>query len=603
MYNRAAITTLAAGTHSYPLITTMAAAFTAAWVMGIITQKLRLSPIVGYLLAGVAIGPFTPGFVGDPTLAPQLAEIGVILLMFGVGLHFHLKDLLAVRTVAVPGAVGQSLVATILGVVVAMAFGLPFKLGLVLGMATAVASTVVLIRGLSDNKMLDTPHGHVAVGWLIVEDIFTVVLLVLIPALGTGTDAAAAGGASGSPLWLTLLIALAKLGAMVAVLLVGGAKLVPWIMVQVARLRSRELFTLTILVMAIATAAGSAYVFGASMALGAFLAGMVVGQSPVSQQAGADALPLRDAFGVLFFASVGMLFDPTFILREPLLVAASLAIIMIGKPLAALVIVAVMGYPLRTGLTVALGLAQIGEFSFILSDVARQHGLMNEAGHNVIVACAILSISVNPFLFRLIAPLEAAIQRSPRLGRLLNRRTQQREGRMNAQAAELIERSAEPLAVIVGYGPVGKSVDDILRKDGTRTVVVDLNMDTIQELTKAGRAAIFGDAFNIEVMHAALGPATYVIITLPHAANRDPLIAAAKLINPNVKVFVRARYIREREELEQVGADAACFEEVEAAVALAKLVLADRGKDAEQIRHETTRIRQQLQAESFTLAG
>jgi len=603
MYNRAAITTLAAGTHSYPLITTMAAAFTAAWVMGIITQKLRLSPIVGYLLAGVAIGPFTPGFVGDPTLAPQLAEIGVILLMFGVGLHFHLKDLLAVRTVAVPGAVGQSLVATILGVVVAMAFGLPFKLGLVLGMATAVASTVVLIRGLSDNKMLDTPHGHVAVGWLIVEDIFTVVLLVLIPALGTGTDAAAAGGASGSPLWLTLLIALAKLGAMVAVLLVGGAKLVPWIMVQVARLRSRELFTLTILVMAIATAAGSAYVFGASMALGAFLAGMVVGQSPVSQQAGADALPLRDAFGVLFFASVGMLFDPTFILREPLLVAASLAIIMIGKPLAALVIVAVMGYPLRTGLTVALGLAQIGEFSFILSDVARQHGLMNEAGHNVIVACAILSISVNPFLFRLIAPLEAAIQRSPRLGRLLNRRTQQREGRMNAAAEELIERSAEPLAVIVGYGPVGKSVDDILRKDGTRTVVVDLNMDTIQELTKAGRAAIFGDAFNIEVMHAALGPATYVIITLPHAANRDPLIAAAKLINPNVKVFVRARYIREREELEQVGADAACFEEVEAAVALAKLVLADRGKDAEQIRHETTRIRQQLQAESFTLAG
>src|SRR5688572_7781727 len=211
---------LAAAAHRYPLITTMAAAFTAAWVMGLITQKLRLSPIVGYLLGGVAIGPFTPGFVGDPTLAPQLAEIGVILLMFGVGLHFHLKDLLAVRTVAVPGAVGQSLVATILGVVVAMAFGLPFKLGLVLGMATAVASTVVLIRGLSDNKMLDTPHGHVAVGWLIVEDIFTVVLLVLIPALGTGTDAAAADGASSSPLWLTLLIALAKLGAMVAILLV-----------------------------------------------------------------------------------------------------------------------------------------------------------------------------------------------------------------------------------------------------------------------------------------------------------------------------------------------------------------------------------------------
>jgi CPA2 family monovalent cation:H+ antiporter-2 len=228
---------------------------------------------------------------------------------------------------------------------------------------------------------------------------------------------------------------------------------------------------------------------------------------------------------------------------------------------------------------------------------------MNTSGHNVIVACAILSISVNPFLFRLIAPLERGLQRSPRLWRLLNRRTQQREGRMNAQAADLITRSADPLAVIVGYGPVGKSVDQILRNDGMRTVVVDLNMDTIQELTRAGRAAIFGDAFNIEVMHPALGPATHIIITLPHSANRDPLIAAAKLINPAVKVFVRARYIREREELQQVGADAVCFEEVEAAVALAKLVLADRGRDAETVRREATRIRQQLQAESFTLAG
>jgi CPA2 family monovalent cation:H+ antiporter-2 len=382
---------------------------------------------------------------------------------------------------------------------------------------------------------------------------------------------------------------------MIALVLWGGAKFVPRIMVWVARLRSRELFTLTILVMAIATAAGSAYLFGASMALGAFLAGMVVGQSPVSQQAGADALPLRDAFGVLFFASVGMLFDPMFIVREPLLVLSTLGIIMVGKPLAALVIVAVIGYPLRTGMTVAMGLAQIGEFSFILSDVARQHQLMNDAGHNVIVACAILSISVNPFLFRLIAPLEGALQRSPRLWRMLNRRTERREARMNEQAEQLIHKSNEPLAVIVGYGPVGQQVDRILRNDGMRTVVVDLNMDTIQELTKAGRAAIFGDAFNIEVMHAALESATHVIITLPHSANRDPLIAAAKLIKPELKVFVRARYIREREELEQVGADAACFEEVEAAVALGKLVLADRGKDADQIRHETTRIRQQLQ--------
>src|SRR4051794_6336860 len=246
--------------HSYPLITTMAAAFTAAWVLGLITQRLRLSPIVGYLLAGVAIGPFTPGFVGDPTLAPQLAEMGVILLMFGVGLHFHVKDLLAVRGVAIPGAVGQSLVATALGVAVSTAFGMPFKLGLVLGMSTAVASTVVLIRGLSDNKMLDTTPGHVAVGWLIVEDVFTVVLLVLIPAMGASGE----GGTTHS-LWITLSIALLKLGALVALLLLGGSRVIPWIMVKVARLRSRELFTLTVLVMAIALAAGSSYVFGASM--------------------------------------------------------------------------------------------------------------------------------------------------------------------------------------------------------------------------------------------------------------------------------------------------------------------------------------------------
>ncbi|MGH7213726.1 MAG: cation:proton antiporter, partial [Tepidisphaeraceae bacterium] len=431
--------------HDMPLITTMAVTFTAAWVLGLITQKLRLSPIVGYLLAGVAIGPYTPGFVGDAALVPQLAEIGVILLMFGVGLHFHLGDLLAVRTVAVPGAIGQSLVATLLGVVVAVAFGWSAKAGLVLGMATAVASTVVLIRGLTDNKILDTTHGHVAVGWLIVEDIFTVILLVLIPALGTGAvqDAAPDPG----PLWLTLLIALAKLGALVVLLLLAGSKLIPWVMVQVARLRSRELFTLTVLVMAIAIAAGSSYVFGASMALGAFLAGMVVGQSAVSHQAAADALPLRDAFAVLFFASVGMLFDPTFVVREPGLVLAGLGIVMIGKPLAALVIVAVIGYPLRTGLTVALGLAQIGEFSFILSEVSRHHGLMNDAGHNVIVACAIVSISINPFLFRVIPSLEAAIKRRPVLWRLLNRRASRREGQLNAKAVEVIERSDEPLAV------------------------------------------------------------------------------------------------------------------------------------------------------------
>jgi CPA2 family monovalent cation:H+ antiporter-2 len=595
--------------HNIPLISLLAAAFTAAWVLGLVTQMLRLSPIVGYLLAGIVIGPFTPGFVGDATLAPQLAELGVILLMFGVGLHFHLGDLLAVRSVAVPGAVGQSLVATVLGVAVAVAFGWTVKDGLVLGMAMAVASTVVLIRVLTDNRMLDTTPGHVAVGWLIVEDIFTVIVLVLIPALGDaagGTVAAAATtapvdahgahAAASQPLWLALLISLAKLGVFIALLLVAGSKVIPRVMVWVAKLRSRELFTLTVLVMAIAIAAGASYLFGASMALGAFLAGMVVGQSPVSNQAAADALPLRDAFAVLFFTSVGMLFNPMFLVYEPLLVLAGLGIVMIGKPLAALIIVAVIGYPLRTGLTVALGLAQIGEFSFILSEVGRQHGLMPEAGHNVLVACAIVSITLNPLVFRLLGPIERAVEARPALSRFLNRRVRRREAQMNEAAGALIERSDEPVAVIVGYGPVGQAVDSILRKGELRTVVVDLNMDTIQSLTRASRAAIYGDAFNIEVMHQALARATHLLITLPHSANREALIATAKLINPDMKIFVRARYLRERPDLETAGADGIVFEEAEAAVALARLVLFDRGADLDTVRHETTRIRQQFMA-------
>jgi CPA2 family monovalent cation:H+ antiporter-2 len=579
--------------HDLPLITTIAAAFTAAWVLGLITQRLKLSPIVGYLLAGVVIGPHTPGFVGDAALATQLAEIGVILLMFGVGLHFHLGDLLAVRNVAVPGAVGQSLVATLLGVGVAAAFGLPFKLGLVLGMAMAVASTVVLTRVLMDNRMLDTPHGHVAVGWLIVEDVLTVIVLVLIPALGASqADTGHAPAGTGTSLWVALLVALAKLAALVALLLFAGAKLIPWIMVRVARLRSRELFTLTVLVMAVAVAAGSQYLFGASMALGAFLAGMVVGQSPVSQQAAADVLPLRDAFAVLFFASVGMLFDPKFLVREPGLVLAGLGIVLVGKPLAALAIVALIGYPARTGLTVALGLAQIGEFSFILSDLGRRHKLMSDQGHNVLVACALVSITLNPILFRQIGRFESALKAWPALWRFINRRALRREQEMNEEAGQAIEASDKPLAVIVGYGPVGRTVDSILRKSDIETVVVDLNLDTVQALKREGRLALYGDAFNIEVMHQALPRATHLIITLPHSANRNPLIAAAKLINPEIKVFVRARYIAERGELTQVGADGAVYEELEAAVSLARLVLFDQGADSETVRHETTRIRQ-----------
>jgi len=581
--------------HVPPLLSTLALAFTAAWVMGLITQRLRLSPLVGYLLGGMLVGPYTPGFVGDVGLAAQLSELGVILLMFGVGLHFHAKDLLAVRSVAIPGALGQSLVATLLGVAVAAAFGMPVKGGLVLGMAMAVASTVVLVRVLSDNRALDTPAGHVAVGWLIVEDILTVVVLVLIPAIGAPA-AAAAGADHGPPpgVWVALPLALVKLGAFVALLMVLGRRVVPWVMVRVARLRSRELFTLTVLVMAVAIATGSAAVFGASMALGAFLAGMVVGQSPVSQQAAADALPLRDAFAVMFFASVGMLFDPMFVVREPLLTLACVGVVMVGKPLAALAIVAALGHPLRTALTVAVGLGQVGEFSFILSALARDHGLMDDRGHNVLVAAAIVSITCNPLLFRAIPAIERAAADRPRLWRLLNRKAVARQAAENAGAVERLERDAGPLAVVLGYGPVGRAVDELLRSDGVETLVVDLNLDTVQRLKADGRQAVYGDAYNIEVMAQALPRATHLIVTIPHAANRDALIAAAKLLNPDVRVFVRAHYLSEGADLTRVGADAVCFEEAEAAAALSRLVLLDRGQDHDLVRRRTSEVRRRF---------
>jgi CPA2 family monovalent cation:H+ antiporter-2 len=378
--------------------------------------------------------------------------------------------------------------------------------------------------------------------------------------------------------------------------LLAGSRVIPWIMVKVARLRSRELFTLTVMVMAVAVAAASSYLFGASMALGAFLAGMVVGQSPVSHQAAADALPLRDAFAVLFFASVGMLFDPHFVLDHPGLLLIGLVIVMVAKPVTAMLIVAIVGYPPRTAITVALGLAQIGEFSFILSELGRKHGLLTDVAHNLLVACALVSITVNPILFRHLDGIERFLKRRPRLWHFLNQRSQSREEKLNTNLGLALESSEEPLAVVVGYGPVGRTADSILRRSGLETVVVDLNMDTVTALTREGRRAFYGDAYNIEVMRQALPAATHLLITLPHSANRNPLIAAAKLINPAIKVFVRARYIAERQELAQVGADAACFEEAEAAVALAKLVLSDRAADALTMEKELQRIRLELEA-------
>jgi monovalent cation:H+ antiporter-2, CPA2 family len=580
--------------HEAPLVTTIAGAFVTAWLLGVLARKLGLAPIVGYLLAGVAIGPHTPGFVGDVHLAGQLAEIGVVLLMFGVGLHFHPRDLLAVKGIAVPGALLQSAAATLLGLVTGVAFGWPVGAGLLLGLALSVASTIVLIRVLEDRQLLDSIHGHVAVGWLIVEDILTVAVLVTIPVLA---GAAGAGpGASGvGPLATSLGLAMLKLAGLVALVFVAGSRIVPWVLEQVARLRSRELFTLTVLAIAVAIATGSALFFGASMALGAFLAGMVVGQSPLSHQAAADALPLRDAFSVLFFVSVGMLFDPGFLLREPLLVLATLTIVLVAKPLVAMAVVLALGYSVRTGLTVAFGLGQIGEFSFILGALAREHGLLPAAGESVLVACALVSIAVNPFLVRLIDPLEGQLRRRLRLWRVINARGDRRGAEMRAQVGQAVEAHGGPLAIVVGYGPVGRAVDRVLRQAGLEAVVIDSNPDTVAALVRAGRLAVYGDAAHRDILlHAGVARASHLLVTLPHSVNRGPLVAAAREINPSLWILVRARYLLEGRALEQAGASAACFEEAEAAVALAVRLLRELGKDEGTIARETETVRREL---------
>jgi CPA2 family monovalent cation:H+ antiporter-2 len=571
---------LAASVQHLPLLTTLAAAFLAAWILGLLTQRLGLSPIVGYLLAGIVIGPHTPGFAGDVGLAQQLAEVGVILLMFGVGLHFDLSDLWKVRRVAIPGAIGQSLVATLAAAGLFHLLGWGLTAGLVTGMAMAVASTVVLLRVLMDKGMLQTSHGHVAVGWLIVEDLLTVLVLVLLPLLG---DKAEGGGGGASGL-ATFAWAFAKLGLMVLVVLVAGGRLVPWILTQVAKLRSPELFTLTVLVLSVTIAVGSASIFGASVALGAFLAGIVVAQSPVSHQAAADALPMRDAFAVIFFVSVGMLFDPSFVFREPAMVAAALAVVLLFKPLAALVIVAICGYPARTALTVAIGLAQIGEFSFIVAQVAGEHGLIPPEGMSVLVAAAMISITINPLLFGALDRIERAVANVPWLFRLLEARHAARTRDINDTGGHKAAEEQRPLAIIVGYGPVGRLVDAMIRDAGLATVIVDMNIDTVRSLASSGRVAIYGDATRREVLEqAGIRKAQHLVVTLPDSSGRASLVMAARELSPAVEITVRARHLAEREPLVQAGAAKVVFEEGEAGVALARHVLERRGLEAAKI--------------------
>ena len=573
--------------HEFHILTTLAGGLGAALILGYVTQRLGMSPIVGYLLAGIAVGPHTPGFVADRATADQFAEIGVILLMFGVGLQFHFKELLAVRRVAIPGAVCQSAVATLLGCMVARYLDWTWSAGLVFGLAISVASTVVLIRVLADNNVLHTPTGHIAVGWLVVEDIFTVFLLVLLPTLfGTGTTE------SGS-LPVALAVSLIKIAVLVSIVLFVGGRVIPRLLGYVAATRSRELFTLAVLALALGIAIGSSRLFGVSMALGAFLAGMVVRQSDFSLRAASDALPMRDAFAVLFFVSVGMLFDPAQLVRDPGLVAATLAIILLGKPLAALAIVLLLGYVPRVALSVAVALAQIGEFSFILATVGRHLGVLGETGANALVAAAIISISLNPILYRLIDPLDARAKHT-RLWRMLQRKTR---GAAAQEVSGVVGTVSIPgdRAVVVGYGPTGSTVARLLRENGIEPVIIELNLDNLGRIRSNGFTCVYGDALHVDTLkEAGVENAVALILSSAGMHGSEEVIRVARDINPTIRIIARVNYLRDIPALKRVGAYAVFSGEGEVALNMIELILNYLGATPEQMDRERERIRSEL---------
>ena len=560
--------------HETALIATIAAGLGLAFLFGLVAVRLRLPALVGYLLAGIAVGPFTPGYVADAGLASQLAEIGVILLMFGVGLHFSIADLLAVRRIAVPGAVAQILVATGLGALVSHLWGWPWATGLVFGLSLSVASTVVLLRALEDRGILESADGRIAVGWLIVEDLVTVLALVLLPvlagAIGTGSAAPTTNGALLTTLALTLL----KVGAFVAVMLAGGRRVVPWLLGRVVGTGSRELFTLAVLAVALGVAVGAAALFDVSFALGAFFAGVIVSESDFSHEAATSALPLRDAFAVLFFVSVGMLFDPAIILRQPLELLAVVAIVVIGKSVAAFGIVLLFRYTLHTALTISASLAQIGEFSFILVALAVSLGLLPPEAQGLVVAGALISITVNPFVFGAVDPMSRWLRARRGVAEALERPA----GVIAELPPGLGAEGLRDHVVVVGSGRVGGPVVRELLEHGIPCVVVEASRDIAEKQRQRGLPVIYGDATRPEVMaHAHLERARLVIVAAPDAYQARAILALSFQLNPALEVLVRTHSDEERRFLEDMGAARAFVGERELAVSLAREALRHSG--------------------------
>jgi CPA2 family monovalent cation:H+ antiporter-2 len=562
------------------LIITLASGLGAALVCGYVTHRLGLSPIAGYLLAGVVLGPYTPGFIADREAAEQLAEVGVILLMFGVGLQFHAEELLAVRRIAVPGAAAGIAAATLLGAWAGWIFGWSWTSSLVFGLTLSVASTVVLVRVLSDNRQLHTSSGHIAVGWLVVEDLLTVMMLVLLPTLVVG---------NASPLDIVgnVALTLLKVGLLVAFAVAIGTRAVPKLLDLVAATRSRELFTLTVLVLALGIAVGSALVFGVSMALGAFIAGMAVGRSDYSLRAATDALPMRDAFAVLFFVSIGMLLNPLELLSAPWLVLAALGVVVIAKPLVAAIVLTVMRYPAHTVLTVPSALAQIGEFSFILAALARDLRVLPELGLNIVVAVSIGSILINPVAAKAIRPVENAMAQ----WRLFRKRGVDEGLVERGQASSL---QPEDRAVVVGYGPTGRTVSRLLKENGIQPTVIELNIDTVRALRQEGMSAVYGDARDPNTLVAAGIRHASTLIVSGADTGAPEMIRAARELNPNLHIFVRGAYLRDVPKLRGAGAEHVFSGEGEVALAMTEAVLRRMGATPDQIDRERQRLHGEL---------
>jgi CPA2 family monovalent cation:H+ antiporter-2 len=547
--------------HHTPLISTIVVGLVLAFIFGALANRLRISPLVGYLVAGILVGPFTPGFVADQGLANDLAEIGVILLMFGVGLHFTLQDLLSVRAIAIPGAIAQIASATLLGMVLAYALGWSFGAGLVFGLALSVASTVVLLKALQERRLVDTERGRIAVGWLVVEDFAMVLTLVMLPAL-----AGLLKGGAGVGFWILssqILLTFGKVAAFVAFMLLIGKRVIPWVLHYVAHSGSRELFRLSVLAIALGVAYGASTLFDVSFALGAFFAGMILSESELSQRAANESLPLRDAFAVLFFVSVGMLFDPAILVRDLLPVLATVFIIVVGKSAAAFLIVRLFGHPTSTALTISASLAQIGEFSFILAGLGVGLALMPERARDLILAGALLSILLNPLLF---AALDWYLARSGNVA-----------GGASAEAAARGEASREPIpmtaltdhVVLVGHGRVGSVVSNALRAENVPLLLIEGNEDLAARQSQSGLETIAGNAADGDILLTANLPAARcLLVAIPDAFEGGQVVAQARAANPNLLIIARSHSEEETEHLMKHGASKVIMGEREIAHAM-----------------------------------